>query len=399
MSEPVGSENLPEPGAHAASTAPTWIDLTRDTPSRPLSDGKVGFSSGAFDLFDVTQLHLLEDARTRCDLLVVGVTTDELAERQDGRRPVVPFTERLLIVSELRCVDVAVAIDHPDTLEAWESLRFDELFVDDRTPPLPGIEDRLQQIGVHVTHLHADPTGLATPTTVRGNHERLRSAQKPARGVSLYSSRVNRPAGRWLAALAARLRFTPDQITWASALVSLVGVVLIAVPTATPLTGVLAGLALMAAFALDSADGQLARLRGGGTPAGEWLDHVVDCGVKICLHSAVLVAWYRSGVAEPWLFVPLLFLLASLVLFQGGTLAAKLHEKRGGGKAEATGVRRFSSVLLLPVDHGVICAAFLLWGLPQVFAPLYLALALAHSALLVALSRHWYGQLSRGGAS
>jgi phosphatidylglycerophosphate synthase/glycerol-3-phosphate cytidylyltransferase-like family protein len=369
-------------------------------PGHRLADGRVGFAAGAFDLFDATQLHLLEDARTRCDLLCVGVATDELAELLHGRRPVVPFTERLLIVSELRCVDVALALDHPDTLEVWESVRFDELFVDDRSPADDRTQDRLHEIGVEVTHLHAEgtPAPEAGDASVRSHHERLRTAQKPSRGVSLYSSRVNRPAGRWLAALAATLRLTPDQITWASAFVSLLGAALIALPTPGPLTGALAGLALVFAFALDSADGQLARLTGGGSPAGEWLDHVVDCGVKVCLHSAVLIAWYRNGVSGGWLLVPLLFVLVSLVMFQGGTLAAKLHEARGGGRSEATGASRLSPVLLLPVDHGVISAAFLLWGFPQVFGFVYLALALAHTAMLVALSRHWYAQLASDGA-
>jgi phosphatidylglycerophosphate synthase/glycerol-3-phosphate cytidylyltransferase-like family protein len=364
------------------------------------ADGRVGFAAGAFDLFDATQLHLLEDASSRCDLLCVGVTTDELAERLHGTRPVVPFSERLLIVSELRCVDVAVAVEHTDTLELWESLRFDELFVDDRSPADPATEDRLHEIGVDVTHLHAEGTagGDASDASVRAQHERLRTAQKPSRGVSLYSSRVNRPAGRWLAALAATLRMTPDQLTWASALVSLLGVALIAVPAPSPLTGVLAAAVLAAAFALDSADGQLARLTGGGSAAGEWLDHVVDCAVKICLHSAVLVAWYRTGVEAGWLLVPLLFVLASLVLFQGGTLAAKLLEARGATRTPATGAGRLSPVLLLPVDHGVISVAFLLWGFPRLFAPAYLLLALAHVAVLLALSRHWHRQLSRDGA-
>ncbi|ABS03309.1 CDP-alcohol phosphatidyltransferase family protein [Kineococcus radiotolerans] len=367
------------------------------------ADGRVGFATGAFDLFDATQLHLLEDASSRCDLLCVGVTTDELAERLHGVRPVVPFSERLLIVSELRCVDVAVAVEHTDALELWESLRFDELFVDDRAPADPATEDRLLEIGVDVTHLHtaasAGPDAAGEPdVSVRTHHQRLRTAQKPSRGVSLYSSRVNRPAGRWLAALAAALRMTPDQLTWASALVSLVGVALVALPEPSPLTGVLAAVVLAAAFALDSADGQLARLTGGGSAAGEWLDHVVDCAVKICLHSAVLVAWYRTGVPAGWLLVPLLFVLASLVLFQGGTLAAKLLEARSSTRTPATGAGRLSPVLLLPVDHGVISAAFLLWGFPRLFAPVYLALALAHVAVLLALSRHWYRQLSRDGA-
>ena len=52
-------------------------------------------------------------------------------------------------------------------------------------------------------------------------------------------------------------------------------------------------LLLATGYALDSADGQLARLKGGGRPAGEWLDHTVDMAKTVMLHGAVLIAWLR----------------------------------------------------------------------------------------------------------
>lgn len=45
----------------------------------------------------------------------------------------------------------------------------------------------------------------------------LRGAQKTAKGVSLYSRYVNRPAGRVLAAAAFRVGLTPNQVTLVSA--------------------------------------------------------------------------------------------------------------------------------------------------------------------------------------
>ncbi|RBL82322.1 CDP-alcohol phosphatidyltransferase, partial [Streptomyces cavourensis] len=46
----------------------------------------------------------------------------------------------------------------------------------------------------------------------------LRGAQKSAKGVSLYSRYVNRPAGRVLAAGAYRAGLTPNQVTLISGL-------------------------------------------------------------------------------------------------------------------------------------------------------------------------------------
>src|SRR5690554_2860599 len=106
--------------------------------------------------------------------------------------------------------------------------------------------------------------------------QRLASAQKPGRGAPPYSRWVNRRLGRWLAAAAFLARLTPDAVTAISALTTLSGLVLVALVAPTWWLGPLVAFLLLLGYALDSADGQLARLRGGGTKSGEWLDHVVD---------------------------------------------------------------------------------------------------------------------------
>lgn len=72
----------------------------------------IGYAVGVFDLFHVGHLDVLAAARRHCDRLVVGVLTDEWAERIHGVRPVVPLLERQQIVQRLRTVDVAVVVDH-----------------------------------------------------------------------------------------------------------------------------------------------------------------------------------------------------------------------------------------------------------------------------------------------
>ena len=131
--------------------------------------------------------------------------------------------------------------------------------------------------------------------TFSGAYAALRSAQKPNRGAPPYSRLVNRRAGRVLAALAYRLQRTPDQVTMASALVSLVALVLFAAIAPNAWLGPVVTVLLLVAYALDSADGQLARLRGGGSAAGEWLDHVVDAAKLVAFHSAILISVYGSS--------------------------------------------------------------------------------------------------------
>lgn len=72
----------------------------------------IGYAVGVFDLFHVGHLDVLAAARRHCDRLVVGVLTDDWAERILGVRPVVPLVERQQIVHRLRMVDVAVVVDH-----------------------------------------------------------------------------------------------------------------------------------------------------------------------------------------------------------------------------------------------------------------------------------------------
>lgn len=158
---------------------------------------------------------------------------------------------------------------------------------------------------------------------------RLRGAQKTAKGVSLYSRYVNRPLGRVLAAAAYRAGLTPNQVTGVSAVFSFAAVAAVALarPSWPLALAVYAGLVL--GFAFDSADGQLARLRAESSPAGEWLDHVVDCAKITALHAAVLISFHRffELPSDGWLLVPLVFQSAAVLIFFGGLLTDKLKPK------------------------------------------------------------------------
>ncbi|MFD1831070.1 CDP-alcohol phosphatidyltransferase family protein [Streptomyces desertarenae] len=230
----------------------------------------------------------------------------------------------------------------------------------------------------------------------RGAVERLAAAQKPARGVSLYSRYVNRPAGRLLAAAAYTARMTPNQVTAVSAAFTFAGVVMTAVlpPSHALAAGVYAALAV--GFALDSADGQLARLTGGGSPAGEWLDHVVDCAKALALHMAVLVAFYRHfDVSDPLvLLVPVAFQFAAVLIFFGGILTEQLKRRTAAAGAPAAPPSTVRSLVLLPVDYGVFCLVFLFLGDRELFTALYCALLAVHLLFLAAFLVKWYRELS-----
>ncbi|MFJ4961758.1 CDP-alcohol phosphatidyltransferase family protein [Streptomyces sp. NPDC088729] len=227
----------------------------------------------------------------------------------------------------------------------------------------------------------------------------LRGAQKSAKGVSLYSRYVNRPAGRVLAAWAYRMGLTPNQVTSISALFTYGSLAAVAlVEPSWPLgAAVWAGLAI--GFALDSADGQLARLTGRGGPDGEWLDHVVDCGKMILVHTAVLISFYRFAElpSQGWLLLPLAFQFAAVLTFCAGLLREQLGKTAVSGPgpagAVAAPVSRVRALALLPADYGVFCLVFALLGAPGAFRAGYAVLAVVHTLFLAAFLAKWFREL------
>lgn len=227
--------------------------------------------------------------------------------------------------------------------------------------------------------------------------EKLSAAQKNKRGVSLYSRFVNRPVGRVLAAASFVLRLTPNQVTLGSAIATVLGLALLVAVPPTPGSALGVALLLMLGFALDSADGQLARLMGLGSPAGEWLDHVVDAGKMVAVHGAVLIAVYRfTDAASGWYLVPLAFQVIAVVTFVGGLLVDLLRRKSAAVVPERS-PSMLRAVVLLPADYGILAVSFALWGWPSIFLGVYGLLAAANLVIMLLLLNKWF-RLLRAGA-
>jgi glycerol-3-phosphate cytidylyltransferase len=91
----------------------------------------IGYTTGVFDMFHIGHLHLLKKAKNRCDYLIVGVSTDELVESYKHKTPIIPFQDRLEIISSLKFVDEVVAVTHRDKKQAYLDVGYDVLFVGD----------------------------------------------------------------------------------------------------------------------------------------------------------------------------------------------------------------------------------------------------------------------------
>ena len=233
-----------------------------------------------------------------------------------------------------------------------------------------------------------------SPVGFTAAYNRLKRAQKAGRGAPPYSLYINRPLGRVFAAAAYQVGLTPNQVTYLSAVFTFVGIGLLAVAPATWLVGVVIAVLLVIGYALDSADGQLARLRGGGTLVGEWLDHMIDSVKVSALHLAVLLSFYRNFDLRPvWLLVPIGFAVVSAVHFFGMILVDLMARARRAEAGLPTPPKQSANVaktlMKLPTDYGVFCLAILFLGWHPAFFAIYTFLAVATAGYTVLVAAKW----------
>jgi D-beta-D-heptose 7-phosphate kinase / D-beta-D-heptose 1-phosphate adenosyltransferase len=89
---------------------------------------KVGFANGCFDLIHPGHVHLLTEARARCDRLVVALNTDASVQRLKGpTRPLQNETARAVVMASLSPVDLVVLFGEDTPLELIRTLRPDVL--------------------------------------------------------------------------------------------------------------------------------------------------------------------------------------------------------------------------------------------------------------------------------
>ena len=234
---------------------------------------------------------------------------------------------------------------------------------------------------------------------------RLTSAQKPAaRSAPAYSRFVNRRLGRYLAAWAYTARITPNGVTGISALFTFASLsLLVLFPPSLGLGVAVAG-GLLIGYAFDSADGQLARLTGTSSPAGEWLDHFVDSIKASALPLALLVGFFRfEVVAVVWLLVPLVGAVVSAVLFFAMILTEQLRRAHSSTPLATTGAATsgmpgaggwLRSVIVAPMDYGVLCLSFVLLGWLPAFLVAYTVIVAATTLFLALAAVKWFRELS-----
>jgi len=110
----------------------------------------------------------------------------------------------------------------------------------------------------------------------------------------------------------------------------------------------------------------------------------------------LLVALYRfEAVDQSWLLVPLGSAVVAAVLFFSMILTEQLRRQRGvvSRANDSAGPSWLRSVLVVPMDYGVLCLSFFVYGATPVFMAIYTAIFAATAAFLAMASVKWFREL------
>jgi phosphatidylglycerophosphate synthase len=182
----------------------------------------------------------------------------------------------------------------------------------------------------------------------------------------------------------------------------------------TPLVCAAVVVGLLVAYALDSADGQVARVTGVSSRQGEWLDHVVDAARLPAFHLSVGVALVRGlglpgwagGLAvgfallsSVWFFAQI---LASQMTAAHATPSTSARQDGASGVPEPRRAPAWVSFAKLPSDIGTLYLLVLVMPWTSWFLVGYSGL-LVYSVVMAAaaLARRYreLGSLDRGFSS
>lgn len=120
----------------------------------------IGYTTGVYDMFHIGHLNVISRAKSQCDYLIVGVSTDDLVKKEKNKIPVIPFEERASIVESIKYVDKVVPQYDKNKFGAWEKYGFHKMFVGsdwEGTPQWKKYEDEFKDYGVEIVYLpHTD---------------------------------------------------------------------------------------------------------------------------------------------------------------------------------------------------------------------------------------------------
>ena len=120
----------------------------------------IGYTTGVFDLFHVGHLNILKQAKSMCDRLIVGVTTDEYVIKYKKSPPTICYADRVKIVESIKYVDSIIPQNDHNKFETWQKLKFDVIFVGDdwyNTEKWNNFDKQFREVGVKIIYFPRTP--------------------------------------------------------------------------------------------------------------------------------------------------------------------------------------------------------------------------------------------------
>ena len=108
-----------------------------------------------FDLFHIGHVNVLKKAKSMCDKLIVGVSSDNLVFKYKKKKPIISFQERSKIVKSIKYVDHVIKQNTLDKVKILKKYKFDVMFVGDdwyNTPKWKTIDDQFKSEGVKIIY-------------------------------------------------------------------------------------------------------------------------------------------------------------------------------------------------------------------------------------------------------
>ncbi|KGN78107.1 glycerol-3-phosphate cytidylyltransferase [Porphyromonas cangingivalis] len=142
-------------------------------------DKTIVYTSGTFDMFHYNHLRMINYARAIADILIVGVSTDELVQTYKPA-PIIPFNERMQIIEALKTPDIVIPQHSLNHTEIVKKLNIDAFVVGD---DWYGKYDYLKDLGVQVFYFPYG-TGVSTSEikkTVHASYESQLNHERQAK--------------------------------------------------------------------------------------------------------------------------------------------------------------------------------------------------------------------------
>ncbi len=90
----------------------------------------IGFTCGAFDLLHAGHIVMLEESKSKCDKLIVGLQTDPSIDRPEKNKPIQSVYERFIQLNAVKYVDQIIPYDTEESLmDLLQSQHIDIRFI------------------------------------------------------------------------------------------------------------------------------------------------------------------------------------------------------------------------------------------------------------------------------